>query len=107
MSGVSKYTCNYLLTVMASKAGPLSLNDTLRDLALLRACDVDLTAVLSRDSASPEQSEADKSVDRSYEFVQEARAALKLLNREEVGKQGGRVENIRSTLEDVDQGLNA
>ena len=90
---------------MASKASPLSLNDTLRDLALLRACDIDLSTILSHDSVSPEKSEADKSVDRSYEFAHEARAALKLLNREEVEKQGGRVENIRSTLEDVTQGL--
>lgn len=90
---------------MASKTSPLSLNDTLRDLALLRACDVDFTAMLPQESTRAERSEADMSVDHSFEFVREARAALKLLNRGEVEKQGSRVEDVRSTLEDVVQGL--
>lgn len=92
---------------MSSKTSPLSLNDTLRDLALLRACDVDLTDTLDTKSVAEQKSESDTSVDRSYEFVHEARAALKVLNRGEVEKQGTRVEEIRSNLEDVAQGLNA
>ena len=90
---------------MASKTSPLSLNDTLRDLALLRACDVDLTSVLPSESNTAEKSEVDDTVERSYEFVREARAALKVLNRGEVDKQGNRVENVRRSLEDVLQGL--
>lgn len=92
---------------MASKVNPLSLNNTLRDLALLRACDVDLAKFLPRADSAVEKSQADESVDRSYEFVREARAALKVLNRGEVEKQGIRVEDTRSTLEDVNQGLEA
>lgn len=94
-------------TVMASKPNPLSLNDTLRDLALLRACDVDFSALVAQPAADEQRSEADASVDRSYEFVREARAALKVLNRGEVEQQGERVESIRGTLEDVAQGLEA
>ncbi|EKM54009.1 uncharacterized protein PHACADRAFT_257579 [Phanerochaete carnosa HHB-10118-sp] len=90
---------------MASKANPLSLNDTLRDLALLRACDLDLASVLPPESASDTKSPADESVDRSYEFVREARGALKVQNRGEVERQGSRVEDIRGTLEDTKRGL--
>ena len=96
---------------MSTKTNPLPLKETLRDLALLRSCDVDLSALIptSASEATPanERSEADATVERSYEFVKEARAALKILNREEVVKQGGRVEDIRSTLDDVAQGLDA
>lgn len=92
---------------MTSKTNPLSLNDTLRDLALLRACDVDLNSVLPQGTTATEPTEADKSVDRTYEFAREARAALKLMNRGEVDKQGARVEDVRSTLEDVLKGLEA
>ena len=95
------------LTTMTSKPSPLPLKDTLRDLALLRACDIDLSSVLPQDTASSQPSETDKSVDRSHEFVREARAALKLLNRGEVDEQGARVEDVRSTLEDVVRGLDA
>jgi hypothetical protein len=90
---------------MASKTSPLSLNDTLRDLALLRACDIDLASVLPKESQSNEKSPVDESVDRSHEFAAAARAALKIVNRGEVEEQGNRVENVRSSLEDVLQGL--
>lgn len=93
---------------MSTKANPLPLNETLRDLALLRSCDVDLSTLIppnASTAAEAEQSEADATVERSFEFVKEARAALKIMNREEVEKQGSRVEEIRSTLDDVAQGL--
>ncbi|KIP06424.1 hypothetical protein PHLGIDRAFT_30487 [Phlebiopsis gigantea 11061_1 CR5-6] len=90
---------------MTSNTSPLSLNDTLRDLALLRACDVDLSSALPQEKMAAEPTEVDKSVDRSYEFAREARAALKLMNREEIEKQGARVEEVRGVLEDVTKGL--
>ncbi len=94
---------------MASKSSPLPLTETLRDLALLRACDIDFSSFLPASKDSPEgaanTTDADKSVQRSFEFVKEARAALKILNREEVEKQGARVEHVRGMLEDVIQGL--
>lgn len=95
---------------MATKASPLPLTETLRDLALLRSCDVDLSSLITATNTNvttTEQSDVDATVVRSYEFVREARAALKILNREQVEKQGGRVEDVRSTLEDVVRGLDA
>jgi uncharacterized lipoprotein YajG len=95
---------------MATKPSPLPLNETLRDLALLRSCDVDLSNLIPTNTSATttaEQSDADTTVSRSYEFVRETRAALKILNREQVEKLGGRVEDIRTTLEDVTQGLNS
>ncbi|GBE81363.1 predicted protein [Sparassis crispa] len=104
---------------MAPKPNPLPLSDTLRDLALLRASDLDLSTVLppsamtsalaGGDAAIPDSDAASGSVNdavkRSYEFAQEARMVLRLLNRGKVEKQGSRVEDVRSKLEDVLQGL--
>ncbi|KAH9830724.1 uncharacterized protein C8Q71DRAFT_319795 [Rhodofomes roseus] len=99
------------------KGNPLPLGDTLRDLALLRASDCDLSSTLpsSSDPVPPEappaagglSREANESVERSFEFVKETRAAIRLLHRGEVDKQGGRLEDVRSRLEDVEKGLEA
>ncbi|CAL1707817.1 unnamed protein product [Somion occarium] len=93
------------------KPHPLPFNETLRDLALLRASDIDFSSILPPSNASEETSDADKDVDatlqRSYEFVKEARAALKILNRGDVDTQGARVEDVRSRLEDMLQGLDS
>ncbi|KAI0915821.1 hypothetical protein AcW1_003683 [Taiwanofungus camphoratus] len=102
-----------------SKASPLPLSDTLRDLALLRASDCDLSSVLSNtlassspnlqskplDPISDREHSIDDPVTRSYEFVRETRAVIRLLNRGEVERQGERLEGVRSRLEDVLQGL--
>ena len=102
--------CCWTQTTMSSNAkpNPLPFNDTLRDLALLRASDVDFSSILPY-RAEEDRSDADKKVDatlqRSYEFVKESRAAIKVLNRGDVDTQGSRVEDLRSRLEDVLQGL--
>ena len=97
---------------MAPKPNPLPFNDTLRDLALLRASDVDFASILSdvtsnnsSDSAPQTSDDVQQSVQRSYEFVREARATLKILNRSEVDREGMRVDDVRGKLEDVLQGL--
>ena len=101
---------------MAPKQNPLPLSDTLRDLALLKASDLDFASVLAESEPSSTQSsntapenpvtdDVRDSVQRSYEFVSEARAALKILNRNEVDKEGLRVDEVRGRLEDVLQGL--
>ena len=98
---------------MAPKPNPLPFNDTLRDLALLRASDVDFASVLSENTSSSSSSDSapqtsddvQQSVQRSYEFVREARATLKILNRSEVDREGMRVDDVRGKLEDVLQGL--
>lgn len=97
---------------------PLPLSDTLRDLAVLRALDIDLASVLpsaSADASKPQEektklsdvspSEVDASVARSYEFVREAKAALQIINRRDVDKQGSRIDDVRSGIEQVLKGL--
>ncbi|KAH8997660.1 hypothetical protein EDB86DRAFT_2769690, partial [Lactarius hatsudake] len=79
-------------------APPLALEDTLRDLAILRASGVDLAAVLASTTA-------DTSVARSYEFARAARAAITISNRGDVEAQVERVNDVREKLEDVAAGL--
>lgn len=102
---------------MTTKTKPLPLSDTLRDLALLRVSDFDLSSLLPQPATptgsvhtatSPDDSEKtaiDSCVIRSYEFATEARKAIRILNRGEVDSQGSRIENVRSQLEDVLKGL--
>ena len=100
-------------------ASPLALEDTLRDLAILRASSVDLAAVLatSAHTVAPlpttlaacnmteEAAAMDASVLRSYEFAHAARAAIKIRNRGDVEAQVERVNEVRDKLEDVAAGL--
>jgi hypothetical protein len=80
----------------AKTTSPLPLPDVLRDLAVLRASDVDL------DSLVPKAGEGqDAVVESSYEFVREAREALGMHNRGKADIQGERVERVRSSLEEL------
>jgi len=95
---------------MSSKDKPLPLSGTLSDLALLRASNLDLSSLLPQAAAAradertaPTAEQA--SVERSYEFAGEARAALKILARGDVGKEGARAENLKSRFEELQQGL--
>jgi len=72
---------------------PLPLADLLRDLALIRVSDTDLSKVLD------ESSEQDESVERSRIFVREARAALKVQNRGDVGRVGDTLNRVREGFE--------
>ena len=88
---------------------PLPLNDTLKDLALLRASDVDLSSCLPDDNGATKDvdEEKEKTVARSYEFVREARAALRILNRGEVDNQVAKVDAIRGQLDEIMTGLSS
>ncbi|KAG1742226.1 hypothetical protein EDB19DRAFT_1702862 [Suillus lakei] len=90
---------------MTSKGTPLPLHDTLRDLALLRASSVDLSGLISNDTAS---SQAPREVERveeftiqSYAFVREARTALRMHNSGEAQKQAIMIEKVQEELVDV------
>lgn len=87
---------------------PFALGETLRDLALLRASDVDLSSMLPQPPV-PEPtkgpSDVDNSVLRSHEFASDARAALKIHNTGAVETQGERVETARTQLEEVLKGV--
>ncbi|KAG8799999.1 helicase [Serendipita sp. 398] len=75
------------------KSNNLPFSVTLKDLAVLRASDVDLSTVLE----AQEPSSNTESLERSREFIKEARAALKIANSESVEKQGARIEEVPST----------
>jgi hypothetical protein len=97
----------------AATNSPLNLEDTLHDLAVLRASDIDLAAILastmpasvvpSNTTGTPHPTDA--SVARSHEFAQAARAAIKIRNRGDVEAQGERVNDVRGQLEEVVEGL--
>ena len=85
---------------------PLPLADILRDLALLRASDIDMAVVLpDYNDATKRDADVDTSVQRSYEFVKEARAALRIQNRGDLGSVGESVERVREGLEEILKGL--
>jgi hypothetical protein len=94
----------------STKPGALPLSETLRDLALLRASDVDLApalaaAAIPAQTPAPGDAAVDASVDASYELAREARAAVRLLDRGEVDRQGARVDALRGVLEEVLAGV--
>lgn len=94
---------------------PLPLSDTLRDLALLRASELDLSSLLpstsygstpvAKNTSRVSAVDIDASVERSYDFARESRMALKIHNRGDAETQGERVEDVRSKLDDVLKGL--
>lgn len=92
---------------MSSKSKPLQLSDTLRDLALLRASELDLASLLPKisEAVTTPADEIESSVGASYAFVSEARKTIRILNRGDIDLQGGKVEKVRIGLEDLLQGL--
>jgi hypothetical protein len=83
------------------KQSGLPLSVTLRDLAVLRASEVDLSKVLAPQEASPD----DEQLERSLEFSREARKALKLANNGSIERQGTRIDEIRALGEQVLEAL--
>jgi hypothetical protein len=93
---------------------PLSLEETLHDLAVIRASDIDLAAIFAStmpastiNTSNPTAADASASVVRSHEFAQAARAAIKIRNRGDVEAQGERVNDVRGQLEEVVEGLSS
>jgi predicted phage gp36 major capsid-like protein len=84
-----------------SKVPTLAMSDILRDLALLRANDVDLDQL----HETAPKDELDESVEEARELSKEARAALKIQSRELVENEGKRIDELRALLEDVVSGL--
>lgn len=91
---------------MSSKAKNirLPLADTLRDLALLRASDLDVASILAREDtqSSPHPS---NTFDGSREFIHICRRVLKLHDSGGVDIQGEKVEVVRNKLEGLMDGL--
>ena len=81
---------------------PLQLADTLHDLAILRASDIDLLNLLPKiPRQSSAEAEADEYVDKSYEFIREARAAIRIADSDKVDIQGAKIDSIRSEMESI------
>src|ERR1700731_3311238 len=108
--------------MMTSHHKPLPLSQTLRDLALLRASDVSLSALLGATSAAADadaennndnnnntngDDDDDVALRRSYELVREARAAMLVLRRGVVDQQGDALERLERRLREVREGLGA
>ncbi|KAL9711747.1 hypothetical protein Ac2012v2_004819 [Leucoagaricus gongylophorus] len=89
---------------------PLSLSDTLHDLALLRASDTDLDVRGSSTSTEDVQpSSANKaieaSLEKSYDYVQLARRIMEFHRRGDIDVQGRRIDSVREQLLHVEDGL--
>ncbi|PVF93833.1 hypothetical protein CPB86DRAFT_714552 [Serendipita vermifera] len=79
------------------KSNTLPLSVTLKDLAILRASEVDLSQVLEPSKPT----EYDESLQRSLEFAKEARKALKLANNGSIEHQGSRIDEVRALGEEI------
>jgi len=90
---------------------PLPLSDLLRDLALIRASDTELSEILKATSSASENTNnstsGDDAVQQSYEFVKQARAALKIQNRGDLDRVGNKLDHGREGLEEVLKGLDS
>ncbi|KAJ7251777.1 hypothetical protein B0H12DRAFT_1071816 [Mycena haematopus] len=92
---------------MSREAKPLPLSATLRDLALLRASALDVASLVPTEptlSLKPDPTTV-AAVELSWEFVQQARAAIRLYNHDEVERTGESVEAIRTKVEELSEGL--
>ena len=101
------------MTTKAKDAQPFPLHNILRDLALLRVFEANLESTVPANTDSDDKVPVDDMnvkreedlVDQSYQFVQEARQALKIHHRAGVGGQGDRIEEVRNKLEDLLEGV--
>ncbi|KAG6333361.1 hypothetical protein ID866_5726 [Astraeus odoratus] len=92
--------------MVSQKSKPLALPDTLRDLALIRASDIDLSAIVpNKDSTAPDDPEVFQSTQSSHEFVAETRAALRAYNSGELQKKNSELRKVQAELEEVLRGL--
>ncbi|KAJ7668384.1 hypothetical protein DFH06DRAFT_196003 [Mycena polygramma] len=93
---------------MSKDVKPLPLSATLQDLAVMRVSGFDIASLVpSQATQSPTADAAttDATVEQSYEFVEQARAAIKLHNRGEVENVGLGVEAIRTKVEELSEGV--
>jgi hypothetical protein len=88
----------------------LPLSNTLRDLALLRASDLDLATLVpttlgDNTRQSDENKAVEASLENSYDYVRSARTVMKINDRGDVDVQGQRIEGVREKLSNVEEGL--
>ncbi|KAJ6558563.1 hypothetical protein DFH09DRAFT_534787 [Mycena vulgaris] len=90
---------------MSTNTKSLPLSATLRDLALLRASGLDVAALVPTLPTQTPPTPADSTVERSYEFVKQARTAIKIHNRGDLETVGMDVEATRTKVEELSNGL--
>ncbi|KAJ7755706.1 hypothetical protein DFH07DRAFT_487578 [Mycena maculata] len=93
---------------MSKDVKPLVLDATLRDLAFLRAFDLDVASLVpssvTQTSLTPDT--ADSTVERSYEFARQARTAIKIYNGDvDLENVGAGLEAIRTKVQELSNGL--
>ncbi|KAF9497290.1 hypothetical protein BDN71DRAFT_1414470 [Pleurotus eryngii] len=89
-----------------TKAFPL--NETLRDIAILRSSDIELSklGLIPKSSSSQEvEGEVSDSVKLSYEYVAEAKKVMAIANKGTVDSLADNVESLRGQLDKISQGL--
>ncbi|KAF9484486.1 hypothetical protein BDN70DRAFT_872514 [Pholiota conissans] len=90
---------------------PLPLSDVLRDLAVLRSSGQSIPEVFKlprlgeRSANTPNTNAVDSSVSLSYDYIREARAAIRLHDSGKVGIQGTKIEEVRTKYEELLEGL--
>lgn len=91
-------------TKKAKEIKALPLSETLRDLALLRASEVDLASLLPAEETAV-QDEGNLAVAESAEFIAEARKAIRVHDRGDVEVQGRKVDEVRRKYEELLEGI--
>lgn len=96
----------YQTSMPADKSKPFALADTLHDLALIRASDVDLSGLIpDRTTSITEEPGVLKSVELSHEFVAETRAALRAYNSGDMQRKNVEIQKAQAQLEELLRGL--
>ncbi|KAK1229171.1 hypothetical protein PQX77_007743 [Marasmius sp. AFHP31] len=90
------------------QAQSFPLKDVLRDLAVLRVSDIELATLLPSPAiqTDPEPSQSSAELQRSYEYVQNARAVIRIKDRGTLDSEvSNPLEKSRNTLEETLKGL--
>jgi len=90
----------------SKKAQFLPLADILHDLAVLRASGVEISKSL-HDDTQTDPTPVAASVASSYEYTQAARRTIRLHDSNSVEREGTRIDDLRSSLEDLLEELEA
>lgn len=85
----------------------LPLSDILHDLAVLRASGVETLDKCSDNAQIYVSTPVDASVASSYEYTQAARKIIRLHDSNKVEREGARIDDLRSKLEDLLKELDA
>jgi len=78
---------------------PLPLSDILKDLAIIRSTGITPSADIVNNAETGTDSDVQKAVAVSYDFLQAARGAIRLHDSGKVENEGNKIEQVRSKYE--------